>query len=168
MGSHTEPWTEFAAPLGRWIAEQGHHLLTGAGTGTMAAVAEAFCAVASRRGVSIGVVPTFPDNNGGYFSKPGYPNPWIEVPIYSPLPSYDGTPQMELSRNHINVMTSHVVIALPGSKGTQNEVELALRYKKPVALFGPEKSFDGFPPLIERCETLEGITKFVGKQLTGL
>jgi len=31
------------------------------------------------------------------------------------------------SRNHINILSSDVVIALPGSKGTYSEVMLAIR-----------------------------------------
>ena len=47
MGSGVDRHEELAAPLGRWIAEGGHHLLTGGGGGVMEAVSEAFAAVPS-------------------------------------------------------------------------------------------------------------------------
>lgn len=43
--------------------------------------------------------------------------------------------QEALSRNHINILTSDVVVALPGGPGTASEVRLALHYGKPVVLF---------------------------------
>jgi predicted Rossmann-fold nucleotide-binding protein len=39
------------------------------------------------------------------------------------------------SRNHINVLSSDVVIVLPGNGGTESEMTLAVRYGKPVIAF---------------------------------
>ena len=39
---------------------------------------------------------------------------------------------MDQSRNHINILTSDLVILLPGGEGTASEAELAVRYNKSV------------------------------------
>jgi len=76
------------------------------------------------------------------------PNPWVEVPIrtHLPLSGVDGTDPR--SRNHINVLTADVVVALPGGDGTRSEVRLALRYGRPVVAFlGPAGLPHGWPPV---------------------
>src|SRR5262245_39468653 len=80
VGSHNaDPARdELAEMAGVWIASQGFDLLTGAGPGVMTSVARGFCRQAGRRGVSIGVVPGSIDGR----PKSGYPNPWIEIPIF--------------------------------------------------------------------------------------
>ena len=59
----------------------------------------------------------------------------MELPVYTHLPLSGVDGQHDLSRNHINVLTSDVIIALPGSDGTRSEVELAVKYDRPVAVF---------------------------------
>ena len=49
MGSGSHPHADLAEPLGRWLAAQGVHLLTGGGAGVMEAVSRAFCACFSDR-----------------------------------------------------------------------------------------------------------------------
>ena len=64
MGSGVDRHDELAVPLGRWIAECGHHLLTGGGGGVMEAVSEAFARVPGRPGLAIGVLKAVPAAQG--------------------------------------------------------------------------------------------------------
>jgi hypothetical protein len=57
----------------------------------------------------------------------GYPNPWVEIPVYTHLPVSGMGGLDASSRNHINILTSDVIVALPGSAGTWSEVMLAIR-----------------------------------------
>ncbi|MCG8457042.1 MAG: hypothetical protein MI919_12235 [Holophagales bacterium] len=131
MGSGRDEHSDLAEPLGRGIAEAGWHLLTGGGRGVMGAVTRAFCAVERRRGLAIGVLPGRFDGQV-YRTKEGYPNPWVELPIPTHLWAPPGGEESAASRNHINVLASWVVVALPGSAGTAAEVRLALTYGRPV------------------------------------
>ena len=49
------------------------------------------------------------------------------------MSGHSGTDPM--SRNHINVLSSNVLVALPGGAGTASEVSLALRYGRPVVAY---------------------------------
>src|SRR5262245_19792521 len=122
MGSGTEEHAVLAEPLGRWLAEQGLDLLTGGGGGVMAAVCRGFAAVPQRRGGSVGVLPAGPPR--------GYPNPWVDIAIQTHLPQRGEQGAGERSRNHLNVLSAHVIVVLPGGPGTRTEVELALRYRR--------------------------------------
>ena len=124
MGSGVERHEALALPLGRWIAERGFHLLTGGGAGVMAAVGEGFASVACRRGLSIGILPAGP--------PPGYPNRWVDVAIQTHLEALGDEGEAPRSRNHLNVLSSDVVVALPGGAGTRSEIALAVRYGKPL------------------------------------
>ncbi|WP_287497772.1 DNA-binding protein [Pandoraea sp. CB10b_02] len=170
MGSGKQPWTELAVPLGRALALGGFHLLTGGGGGVMTSVSEAFCAVPGRAGRSIGIVPTeavtIDGGNGGtsetYHPLPGYPNPFVEVPIVSPLSRHlPDAPPGTLSRNHINVLSSDVIVALPGNHGTRDEVGLAVRYGKPIILFGENEHFALMPAALVRTVSLDTVMAFV-------
>lgn len=133
MGSGTHSHKIRSGMVGRWLAAIGVHLLTGGGGGVMAAVSEAFSRVPERRGSVIGIIPGGTD--GGYRTPTGYPNPWVEIPIFTHLP-LSGTAGTDLaSRNHINILTSQVIVALPGGAGTASEVMLALRYGRPLVAF---------------------------------
>ena len=103
--------------VGKWIAEAQCHLLTGGGPGVMAAASKGFCSVSPRAGVSLGVIP-----DGKLAGT--YPNSWIELPIYTHLKGEN--PKGADSRNHINVRSSHAMVAFPGGLGTRAEVELAV------------------------------------------
>jgi predicted Rossmann-fold nucleotide-binding protein len=136
------------------IARLGAHLLTGAGYGVMAAVAEGFVSAANRLGWSIGIVPRQPD---GPFDRPNrdpdgrlYPNPFVEIVIRTPLPPHVGDWRTTPTRNHINVLTADAIIALPGGIGTTNELNMAAEYRnerdRPPAerrtiLVGPQSEF---------------------------
>ncbi len=132
MGSGTESHEDLAAPLGRAIAGNGWHLLTGAGRGTMTATSRAFAETGNREGLCLGVVPSQQDGDG---SPDGYPNPWVEVVIRTHLPLSGAAGTGPFSRNHINVLSADAVVALPGSAGTWSEIELSLRYGRPLAVF---------------------------------
>jgi predicted Rossmann-fold nucleotide-binding protein len=103
------------------------------------AVARAFC---ERRdelaapGLSIGIVPSEVGPDGAYATKPGYPNPWIELAIYTHLPATGLEGQDPLSRNHINVLSADAIVALPGGSGTQSEIALARRYGVRAIAYG--------------------------------
>ena len=161
MGSGTQAHAERAEPLGRWLAGAGVHLLTGGGGGVMLAVSRAFCEVRARAGSSIGVLPG-DVQAGGHAAPSGYPNPWIEVPIQTHL-ALRGEKGAELgSRNHINVLSSDVIIALPGGAGTASEARLARRYGRPIVAFIREpQELPGLPEGIARFAELEGIVEFV-------
>jgi uncharacterized protein (TIGR00725 family) len=128
---------ELTLPLGHLIARRGHHLLTGAGSGTMEGVSRAFFEYEGRRGSVIGIVravtPCAGTTQGSRREYlPNHVNPWVEIPIYTQLHL---SSEDCLSRNHINVLTADVVIALPGNEGTASEVELALQYGVPLIIY---------------------------------
>jgi len=160
FGSGKEDHAERVIPLARWIAEAGFDLLTGAGSGVMRAAADAFVQVEGRRGISIGVVPGSV-HDGDYEPRSGYPNPGVELAIYTHLPLSGEQGTDPLSRNHINVLTPNALVALPGGAGTVAEAALALRYGKPIILFGPPESFRRFSPDLERTDSLERVAEFI-------
>lgn len=163
MGSGREEHAERAEPLGRWLAEEGVHLLTGGGAGVMAAVSRAFCAVEERRGLAIGVLP----GDGDGRAPEGYPNPWIELAIRTHLQARGKGGASPQSRNHLNALSADVVIALPGGAGTQSEVELALRYARPVVAFvGERTEIPGLPAGVEVRADLAGVCAFVRAALS--
>ncbi len=146
--------------MGRWLATRGFHLLTGGGRGVMSSVSRAFYEVAERDGLVLGVLPA--DSERTDTSRPGYPNPWVEVPIRTHL-SLSGERGAEAgSRNPINVLSSDVVVALPGSAGTSSEVRLAVRYGKPVVCFLRSRDeIPELPPEVPVESELGGVQRFV-------
>ena len=161
MGAHTEEWPDLARPLGIWIAEQGFNLLTGGGEGVMTSVAAGFCSVTPRTGRSIGIIPMAMDEQGRLLRFKGYPNPHIEVCIQSPLGKFQPDKPEVVSRNHINVLSSDVVVALPGGPGTMNEIMLAAHYRKPIVLYGPTASFQPFATKLPHTDVFDAACRFV-------
>ncbi|MCB1538292.1 MAG: DNA-binding protein [Rhodospirillales bacterium] len=137
MGSHENGRDELAAPLGRALAGLGVHLLTGAGEGVMTTVSRAFVETAPRQGRCIGIVPTDHQPDGTFKVRQGYPNPYVEIPVFTPLSVNRTIDTPGLTRNHVNIMTSDIIIAMPGGPGTRNEIDLAIKFQKPLCLFGP-------------------------------
>lgn len=128
--------SDLAEAVGRLVAEMGFHLLTGGGLGVMQDACRGFASVDDRAGLSIGIIPRALDEAG---PKPGYPNPWVEVPIYTHL-SGAGGPDAPDSRNPINVLSAARILVLPGGAGTLAETGLAVRHGKPIlALVDAEK-----------------------------
>lgn len=161
MGSGKQAWTEFSIPLARWIAEQNYHLLTGGGGGVMAAASKAFCQVENRAGICIGIIPTELNDKGQFSPKTEYPNPWVELSITSPLPTFKGNDHNQISRNYICILSSDVIVALPGSKGTKNEVNLAIKFDKPVILFGSKTDLKDFPETKMRTTSIARVKDFI-------
>lgn len=160
MGSHEDSWDDYAAPVGRLLAERGFNLLTGAGDGVMTAVAKAFTDVEEREGVAIGILPAV-DYKGQKLGTEQYPNPYIEVPMITPLSAKAQSDAMPFSRNLTNVMTAQALIVLPGAHGTRNEVSLGLMYDKPLIMFGPDHAFDNFPEEPLRADDIHYVEQFL-------
>jgi uncharacterized protein (TIGR00725 family) len=125
--------TALARAVGAMVARLGAHLLTGAGYGTMEAVAEGFTAVSDRAGWSIGIVPRLPD---GAFDQPNrdvdgrtYPNPHVEIAIHTGLPPRVADWHAQPARNHVNVLTADLIVGLPGGIGTSNELDMAAEFR---------------------------------------
>jgi uncharacterized protein (TIGR00725 family) len=160
MGSGNDTHVELAEPLGRWIAEQGFDLLTGGGGGIMASVCRGFATTPNRRGLSIGVLPARP--------PAGYPNEWVDIVIQTHLSARGPEGAGAHSRNHINVLSSSVIVVLPGKAGTRTEMELALYYRKPViAYLGENGSIEGLKrnELPRIAKTQAEVEAFILKEL---
>ena len=97
-------------------------------------------------------------------AAPGYPNPWVEIAIRTHLGQDGAEPD---SRNHVNVLTSDVVVALPGSVGTASEVALSVRYGRPVVLFGDLDRARGLPSEVATARTVEEVVAFVREHIGG-
>lgn len=160
MGSGLEPHEEKSQAVGRWLAGLGVHLLTGGGGGVMSSVSRAFHESPGRSGLVVGVLP------GGRPADESYPNPWVELPLRTHLPLSGDQGMDSMSRNHINVLSSDVVIALPGGAGTSSEVRLAVAYARPVVAY--LDSPDQIPDLPSEAQVfghLEDVQSFVLTQL---
>ncbi len=157
----------------------------------MAAISKSFYDTPNRQGLVIGILPCNesleeskdegPNPKDGYpkpkdeYPKPkdeypnpkhGYPNPWVEIPILTHLPSSGERGTEPMSRNHINVLSSDVIVALPGDAGTLSEVRLALRYERPVIAFvESDEEIPGLPDSVPISSRLEGVKTFVMTQL---
>ena len=136
-------------PLGTWLAKKGFDLVNGGGQGVMAEVAKAFTEVHNREGKVIGIIPSLehcstPGQRAEYESLPGYPNAFTEIVIRTHLPLVGAEGKEIASRNHIIILSSDLIIALPGSEGTQTEIELAMEYGKPLILISPGGEWDEF------------------------
>jgi len=167
MGSSVRAFEDLAAPLGRWLASIGVHLLTGGGVGTMEAVSRAFAEVQPRAGLVVGVLPAdLPD--GIAVPRAGYPNPFVELAIFTHLPLSGIAGTDPRSRNHINILSSDAVIVLPGNEGTESEMALAVRYQKPVVAFFGEHAVGWAPPAwVPIARTMAEVERFVRDVLAG-
>lgn len=168
VGSGTEKHSDQSRPLGRWLAENGFHLINGGGDGVMAETAHAFLEVDNRKGRVIGVLTALgscdsAEGRAGYQSPSGYPNAYTEIVLRTHLPDSGTKGKKVSSRNHIIVLTADIVIALPGSAGTRSEIELALEYKKRLILFSPNGEWKEFEQRAETATTMQGITQKLNK-----
>lgn len=130
----------------------------------MDAVSRAFQLVKEREGLVIGILPAA---GPGMASPPtGYPNPWVELSIQTHLHLSGAEGTKIASRNHINVLSSDVVIALPGAEGTRSEVELALRYRKPLIAYLQDRAeIPQLPDSVPVAARLEDMIAFVRRAL---
>jgi len=103
---------EDARRLGGLIAKEGWILLNG---GRASGIMEASARGAKENGgLTIGILP---GDNTEWASE------YIDIPILTGI---------GFARNYINVLTSEVVVALPGKTGTISEIALALNIGKKV------------------------------------
>ena len=149
IGSGIEKHSQFSEPLGQWLAEQDCDLVNGGGGGVMAAVSQAFAEVPGRKGSVIGVIPASgpcdsPDARSAYAPLQGYPNSWVDIPIYTHLPLSGASGKDTASRNHIIILSADVIVAFPGGPGTRSEIQLALEYGKPLLILNPNHEWDEF------------------------
>lgn len=149
MGSGKDSFNDLTDPLGKLIATFDVHLLTGGGEGVMKSVSQSFYFAENRKGMSIGIIksrdlPLLNENTKTRNYIFPLVNEFVEIPVYTHLPFSAEKGEDFLSRNHINILTSNVIIALPGSKGTLSEVNLSLQYGKKVILFIKNYTIDNF------------------------
>ena len=103
---------ESAYKLGSLIAKEGWILLNG---GRASGIMEASARGAKESGgITIGILPG---------TDLTWASEYIDIPILTGI---------GLARNYINVLTSEVVVALPGRTGTISEIALALNIGKKV------------------------------------
>ena len=67
----------------------------------MAAASEAFVRETKRTGVCLRIIPTKPDDKLGFIPQEGYPNPWAEIAIVSPLSTLDCDRLERINRNYM-------------------------------------------------------------------
>ena len=129
----------------------------------MAAVSKSFYDTPNRRGLVIGILPC---DESLANPKHRYPNRWVEIPVQTHLPLSGEHGTEPLSRNHINVLTSDVVVALSGDAGTLSEVGLAVRYGRPVIAFVESyQEIPGLPNSVPISSKLKGVQTFVRSHL---
>lgn len=159
MGSGSDSHEARAEALGRALAALEVHLLTGGGRGVMESVSRAFASVPNRVGRVIAVLPAAEGRNG---PPEGYPNPWIEIPVQTHLPLRGARGGDAMSRNHVNVLTSDVVVVLPGGAGTLSEARLAIRYGTPVVAHLVDRTeFSGLPAEVPLASDLAQVVDFI-------
>jgi predicted Rossmann-fold nucleotide-binding protein len=163
-----------AEEVGRLVAALGCDLLTGGGGGVMEAASRAFANTPGRAGVVIGIVPGTVDGMDAlerrsvspgsvrYSHDARYPNSWVEIAIFTHLPDSGEQGTLRSSRNHINVLSSDALVALPGRAGTWSEMWLALQYGVPLIAYGPHASV---PDGVRTAQTLEEVKRFLGETL---
>jgi uncharacterized protein (TIGR00725 family) len=164
MGSSLDEHTARAEEVGRWIAAHGCHLLTGGGTGVMTAVARAFASVAGRLGLAIGIIPCIEGHPTCPW--PEYPNRWVELPIYTHLHLGGAYGVEPMSRNHLNVLTSDVIVVLPGGPGTASESSLAVAYGVPcIAYLSDRRDVPDLAPEVSLATTFSEVEAVIRRTL---
>jgi len=165
IGSGTFEHEECARAVGETLADLEVNLLTGGGRGVMTSVSRAFTRRSPKRGICIGIIPC-EDETDRATPKAGYPNEFVELAIYTHLPLSGDQGTHDLSRNHINVLSCVAIVALPGEAGTASEIELAIRYGKPVIAYSPDSTLvKHFPPLVRRAGNIDDVRNFLREQL---
>ena len=166
MGSGVDEFDDLARPLGQLLARLHVNLLTGAGGGVMTSVSRAYTEARRERGICIGIVPCAHIDDRARV-KDNYPNRFVELPILTHLPYSGEHGQHDLSRNHINVLSSTAIVALPGGAGTASEVELAVKYGRPIIAFSPREALvSRFPPAVRRTGEIGDVEAFLKRVLS--
>jgi uncharacterized protein (TIGR00725 family) len=166
IGSGTHEHAQVAKEIGELLARREVNLLTGGGRGVMTSVSRAYVHARPVRGICIGIIPCL---SVAERAKPrdGYPNAFVQLPIYTHLPYSGLQGRDDLSRNHIIVLSATAIIALPGEYGTAAEVSLAVDYNKPVIAYSPDAGLvKGFPRSVERATTLREVEAFLDREMT--
>jgi uncharacterized protein (TIGR00725 family) len=132
----------------------------------MEAVSRAFYEAQGRRGLVIGILPAATEQDPTK-SPSGYTNPWVEIAIRTHLPWSGERGQSSMSRNHINVLTSDVMIVLPGGAGTKSEALLAVKHGRPVIAYGLTQDPMPLPVGIASTNELHEVQRFVLRALAG-
>jgi len=167
MGSGSEEHGLLAVPLGELLARLRVNLLTGAGGGVMTSVSRAFLGANPAEGITMGIVPCAGIDHRAE-RKPGYPNPFVQLSIVTHLPYSGQRGKDDLSRNHINILSSAAIVALPGGDGTASEVELAMNYRKPIVAFSADPSqVANFHRDVPRVSAISDVEKFLLENLRG-
>ena len=161
MGSGSDELDDLARPLGQLLARLHVNLLTGAGGGVMTSVSRAFTESPRARGICIGILPCASIDERAK-PKDGYPNRFVELPIRTHLPYSGNLGRHDLSRNHINVLSSDAIVALPGGSGTASEVALAVKYRKPIVVFTTSEALvSNFDPSVPRVLDIADVEAFL-------
>jgi predicted Rossmann-fold nucleotide-binding protein len=153
------------------IARLGCHLLTGAGGGNIEAISRAFYETPHRPGLVIGVVPGAIEPSRApaelhsgrptqYSPKSGYPNKWVEIPLFTHPPDTGHNGRLPTSRNHIIVLSASAIVALPGGAGTQSEMWLATRYGVPIIAYGEREEL---PAGGRHARTIDEVRHFLSE-----
>ncbi len=165
LGSGTEEHDDLARDVGALLAKLGVNLLTGGGRGVMTSVSRAFTRAPRAAGICIGIIPCRSEHDR-MTPKAGYPNAFVELPIYTHLPYSGELGKHDLSRNHINVLTCAALVALPGAAGTALEVGLALDYGKPIVAYARDAgSVAHFPPAARRVSRIGEVRTFLEEHM---
>lgn len=119
-GEASGPVVKLALDLGNALARRNWITLCG---GRAAGIMEAVSRGAYEAGGQIiGILPD-PDLSGA--------SPYLTIPIRTGMGD---------ARNVINILSSDVVLALPGGTGTLSEIALALKHNRPLGLLGWSES----------------------------
>ena len=132
-----------AEELGRALAEQRWVVLSGGrDTGVMAAVS---AGAARAGGTTVGILPD---------ADLAAASPHLTIPIRTGLGQ---------GRNLLNVLSSDVVVALPGGTGTLTEIALALKNQKPIYLLGWGTRADSLQKIFGLLRCYEQVPELVGQ-----
>ena len=140
-----------ARELGRAVALEGWIVLSGGrDAGVMAAVS---AGAAAAGGTVVGILPDRDLTDA---------SPHLTIPIRTGLGD---------ARNVINILSSDVVVALPGAAGTLSEIALAVKNGKPLLLLGwrepplPAAAGPGMSSFARVPEVIAQIRILMGKGL---
>ena len=149
-GEADERTADLAYRMGAAIAREGWVLLNG---GRACGVMDASARGAREEGGL--VVGVLPDRDLSEASE------HLDIPIVT---------DMGYGRNYVNVLSSRVVLVLPGRAGTLSEVALALSIRRTVVLldFDPGPAFDEFREsgLLLTAESPEDAVRLIRDELS--
>jgi len=130
-----------AEAVGATIARCGWVLLTGGGSGVMAAASRG---AVEAGGLTMAILPTA-------HATAGYPNPWVHLPVFTGAGN---------ARNAFNVLSASLCVAVGGGAGTLSEIALALKAAVPVwtwRSWAPERPAGGVPEELRPFDEVEDL-----------